>query len=147
MSPEQRADQAAALAANQAFYDAFAAGDMTRMAGIWAERAPVACAHPGAPLLVGRVVVLESWASILNASQRPDIMCFRAQAHLLDAAAFVTCYERLGGRRGATLLATNVFAREDGAWRIVHHHASPAQVVPPEKPPGKTPGTPGRVLH
>lgn len=127
----QAAERAAVLAANKAFYDAFAFGDMAAMDAVWAEAAPVACAHPGAPLLVGRPTVLESWSSILAASQRPEIECFQAQAHMLDAAAFVTCYERLGGERGATLLATNVFAREAGAWRLVHHHASPTPAAPP----------------
>ncbi len=27
------------------------------------------------------------------------------------------------------LIATNIFAREDGAWRMVHHHASPAPAL------------------
>ena len=133
-------DRAAALAANQAFYDAFAAGDMARMAAAWAEKAPVACAHPGAPLLVGRDVVLESWQSILTAPERPDILCFNAQVHLLGDSAYVTCYERLGGPRGATLLATNILTKEGTAWRIVHHHAAPTPVSGP-------PSASGHVVH
>lgn len=123
-------DVAGALAANQAFYDAFAAGDMGAMTEIWAHAAPCACAHPGAPLLVGREVVLESWASIVTSQERPSIVCFEPQAHILGAAAYVTCYERIGDG-GAVLLATNVFALESGNWRIVHHHASPTPVAPP----------------
>lgn len=136
-------DIAEVLAANQAFYSAFAAGDMAKMAAVWAERAPVACAHPGAPLLVGRETVLDSWQGILAAPERPEILCFSAQAHLLGAVAYVTCYERLGGQTGATLLATNIFAREGGRWRIAHHHASPTPVAPP---PGAETGH-GQVLH
>ena len=36
--------------------------------------------------------------------------------------AIVTCEESLDDN---TLVATNIFAREDGAWRLVHHQASP----------------------
>ena len=126
-------DRLAVLAANQAFYDAFTAGDAVAMTKAWAEEAPVACAHPGAPLLVGRANVLESWASILNAPTRPNIQCFKPHVHLLERAAFITCYERLGGERGAVLLATNVFAKEGDVWRMVHHHASPTPVSPPRQ--------------
>ncbi|MGZ0190189.1 MAG: nuclear transport factor 2 family protein [Alphaproteobacteria bacterium] len=136
-------DRMAVLAANQAFYNAFAAGDMDAMNAAWAEQAPVACAHPGAPLLVGRVTVLESWASILNAGARPEVLCFKPHVHLLERAAYVTCYERLGGERGATLLATNIFAKEGEAWRMVHHHASPTPVTPPRR----TKNAPDRILH
>ena len=128
-------EAAAVLAANQAFYDAFKAGDMAAMAAAWAEAAPVACAHPGAPLLVGRATVLESWASILGSPDRPEITCQQPQAHLLGESAFVTCYERFGSERGATLLATNILVKEGGQWRLVHHHAGPTPVAPPRTAP------------
>ena len=43
--------------------------------------------------------------------------------------AWVTCTENIlsdtDGRVGVTsILATNVFERDGGAWRMVHHHAS-----------------------
>lgn len=119
----------AVIAANQAFYDAFAHGDMQAMSTIWAETAPVACIHPGAPLLTGRDTVVESWSAILQATTRPEIECLQPQAHMLGAAAVVTCYERLGGAAGATLMATNVFVLEGEHWRLTHHHASPTPMT------------------
>lgn len=136
-------DVEAVLAANQAFYDAFAAADMQAMEAVWATAAPVACAHPGAPLLVGRAPVLESWGQILGGGSSPEIQCLEPQAHLLERAAFVTCYERLGGAAGATLLATNVFTLEASAWRMVHHHAGPTPISPPQ--PARQSSPP--VLH
>lgn len=121
------------LAANATFYAAFENGDLAAMSDVWAEDGPVACLHPGAPLLVGREPVLDSWSHILGASQRPDIKCFKAFAHLMGHAAFVTCYEQLGGRTGTVLIVTNVFIREADRWRMTHHHASPAAVVPPQR--------------
>lgn len=58
-------EQEAVLAANLAFYQAFAQRDGAAMARLWAERAPVTCIHPGWPALEGRAAVLESWADIL----------------------------------------------------------------------------------
>ena len=43
---------------------------------------------------------------------------------------------------GGTLAAINVFVREDGALRLVHHQASPMarrQARAPSKPPPKGP--------
>ncbi|HJN60958.1 MAG TPA: nuclear transport factor 2 family protein [Alphaproteobacteria bacterium] len=39
-------DEQAVLDANQAFYTAFAGGDMAAMERIWAREAPVCCIHP-----------------------------------------------------------------------------------------------------
>ena len=41
--------------------------------------------------------------------------------------AFVTCVEVVeSGEVTGRVLATNVFERQGGAWKLVHHHASPA---------------------
>jgi ketosteroid isomerase-like protein len=115
-------DEDEVLAANAAFYAAFAASDVKAMDGVWARRAPVACVHPGWEALVGRDRVMESWRRILRGGASP-ISCSSAVAHLLGEAAFVTCLERVPG---TTLIATNFFVREDGRFRMVHHHAGPA---------------------
>lgn len=112
----------AVLAANQAFYRAFAGRDVSAMEAVWAERLPVACVHPGWEALVGREAVMRSWAQILGNPASPDIQCEDESAHLLGETAFVLCVEVIGE---PVLVATNVFGKEDGRWRMVHHHASP----------------------
>ncbi len=80
------------------------------------------CIHPGWDVLAGRDLVLESWTRILG-GEPPDVRCTSAEGHVLSAdVALVTCHEVLEGGR---LAATNVLVREDGAWRMVHHQASP----------------------
>jgi ketosteroid isomerase-like protein len=111
------------LAANQAFYDAFARGDLTGVDALWARRAPVACIHPGWDALHGRDEVMASWRSILHGSG-PPVRCVRPIASVLGECAFVVCGENI---QGAELVATNVFVREDGVWKLVHHHAGPVQ--------------------
>ncbi len=111
------------LDANDAFYRAFARHDADAMAALWAEEHPVTCVHPGSDVLVGRDAVIASWRAVLVPGGAPDLSCSQAEAHVLGDVAFVTCHEVL--RAGARLAATNVYARERGAWRIVHHQASP----------------------
>lgn len=110
------------LEANEGFYRAFARRDPEAMARSWAERHPVACVHPGWDVLDGREKVMESWRRILGSGDAPDLRCELAEARVLGDVAFVTCHEVLEGGR---LAATNVFVREEGAWRLVHHQATP----------------------
>lgn len=124
------------LAANAAFYAAFAARDVAAMAALWAQRAPVTCIHPGWHPLVGRDAVLESWRDILAGPNSPAIRCARPVAHLVGGIAVVVCTERFPG---AELVATNVFVEEDGAWRLIHHQAGGVARPSPEDP--------GETLH
>ena len=115
-------DERAVVAANAAFYAAFQARDVAGMEALWARGLPVAVIHPGWPPVHGRAAVLETWRRILEGSAPPEIACSRAWPYLNGDSAFVICYEKLPG---GDLVATNVFAREDGQWRIVHHQAGP----------------------
>jgi ketosteroid isomerase-like protein len=110
------------LEANQAFYRAFARRDAAEMDLLWAHHHPVACVHPGWDVLDGRADVMESWEAILDSENSPEVEVSLAQAHVLGEVAFVTCHEVVEGGR---LAATNVFVRELGRWRVVHHQASP----------------------
>src|SRR5450432_2733470 len=110
------------LAANQAFYKAFAARDMAGMDSLWAKGVPVACIHPGWNVLRGRELVIASWRSILGSDSSPDVMCGNASAHVLGESAFVICEEQVADD---VLIATNVFVRERGGWKLAHHQAAP----------------------
>jgi SnoaL-like domain len=87
-------DQDAVLAANLEFYRAFAARDLAAMDALWAQRAPVACLHPGWTALKDRDAIIESWAGILSNPGAPRISCFDEHAFLYG-----------------------------DVWRIAHHHA------------------------
>jgi ketosteroid isomerase-like protein len=110
------------LAANQAFYDAFRDEDYVAMEVLWARRAPVACVHPGWPALVGRAPVMESWRGILSSgapairAESPRVM------QVTEDVAYVLCVEVVSEGK---LAATNVFVKEEGEWKMAHHHAGP----------------------
>lgn len=120
------ADEDDVLAANEAFYGAFAAADAAAIDALWAREAPVACIHPGWGVLTGRKDVLESWRRIFR-NAPPDIFCHGARAFLLGDSAFVVCLEIMPE---AVLIATNVFVREAGGWRMAHHQAGPTAERP-----------------
>ncbi len=122
-------DTAELLFANEAFYHVFRSRDLAAMEALWARRAPIACVHPGWHALHGREAVMESWDGILSNPEAPSVDCRGARAHLLGELGVVLCYEIIGR---SVLTATNLFLREDGAWRMVHHHAGPCGAAPAE---------------
>jgi len=123
--------EAAVLQANAAFYEAFSEGDAAAMLRLWATRAPVVCFHPGSPVLIGREAVTESWRRMLRGRPTFRLRCDQAVVSLIGDTAIVTCYEGAGDQP-AHLAATNVFVVEQGAWRMVHHHAGPLSTPLPK---------------
>jgi hypothetical protein len=117
----------AVLFANEAFYLAFCSRDLLAMADLWATGVPVSCIHPGWAPLLGRDDVLQSWEGILSGDASPTITCHGPRAHVYGEAATVLCYERVPQ---SYLIATNIFIREGGLWKIVHHQAGPTNGAP-----------------
>lgn len=127
-------EEAAVLFANDLFYAAFLARDIEAMTALWSESPAICCIHPGWNAIEGRQAVLKSWESILRNPDAPRIHCHAPHAFVHGDAALVVCYEALDG---GVLVATNGFIREHGDWRMIHHHAGPANELPPEFEPTK----------
>ncbi|HEX6029813.1 MAG TPA: nuclear transport factor 2 family protein [Tepidiformaceae bacterium] len=114
------------VAVNETFYEALNRRDIAAMDVLWSRRQAVACIHPGWQALRTREEIMASWEAIMSNPQQPRIVAGGAEASVLDDVAIVVCREFVAG---ASLLATNVFAREEGRWRIVHHHSGPVAMV------------------
>jgi hypothetical protein len=121
------ADIAALEFANEAFYQAFANADMAAMDAIWANRPNVFCNHPGWAPLTSRDEVMASWRDILGEGRPIPISCRLPRASPFGETGLVCCFEQFGNQY---LVATNLFLRENGLWRMVHHHAGPLARVP-----------------
>ena len=119
-------DAVGARRANTDFYLAFAGGDLAAMERLWAQRAPVACIHPGWSPLTGRDAVMASWRAILG--RPPAITADVVDVLVLGHAVLVLCREIIGD---TVLAVSNLYVSEDGVWRMAHHHAGPS---PREQP-------------
>jgi ketosteroid isomerase-like protein len=130
VSPDRRADhsgvaeldEAEVLEANASFYRTFRRRDFAGMDALWSRSSLVACAHPGWPVLYGREEVIASWKAILANPESPRVDHDEPRVLAHGELAVVICTERVGETE---LVATNAFAREDGAWRMIHHQAAP----------------------
>ena len=127
MSQDERQPVAAA---NRAFYKAFADRDFAAMDGLWAKNSPVACIHPGWPPIFQREHVMASWRGILGNAEQSQVTCADERVLVNGDTAIVICTEKVAA---SALVATNVFVREDGVWRMIHHQAGPRPAEEPNK--------------
>jgi ketosteroid isomerase-like protein len=140
MTSHGGADVAAVHAANDELYAAFEAADLDRMGQLWAAgpyAASVVCVHPGWPVLRGREEVLRSWAVIMANTAYIQFFLTDVEVELAGDVAVVSCAENIltsvgdeadegsSTLAGGKVVATNVFRRTDGRWRLWLHHGSP----------------------
>jgi ketosteroid isomerase-like protein len=122
-------EQTAIGEANTRFYRAFEALDLAAMDAMWGHGEDVKCVHPGWPLLTGWPAVRESWRTIFANTEEMRFTISDVRVQQSGAIGWVTCTENIlsdvRGRVAVTaILATNLFARVDDAWLMIHHHAS-----------------------
>ncbi len=118
--------------AEKAFYQAFEQADAEAMLAVWDDGADVVCIHPMGQALGGREAVARGWREILASGHRMHFTLIPLQFTEDGDLAVSLVYEhiRVDGesRTRPPILATNVYRRTPGGWRIVAHHASPAVV-------------------
>lgn len=110
---------------------------MDVMAAVVGEGDHVQCIHPGSGCVAGRDAVLESWRLIFASAPGGlsiDLADVRVHAPACGGPdgglAVVTCVERVdAGDSAGRVLATNVFERQGGRYRMILHHGSPAPPV------------------
>ena len=108
------------LFANEAFYLAFGARDLAAMDAVWDRQGPVCCVHPGWRPINDRDAVMESWKGIFTSDGEHEVRSAQAKLTQHADVALVTCYELLAT---SYMVATNIFVRREGGWRMIHHHA------------------------
>ncbi len=140
-------------AANTAFYEALERGDFETLTSLWltpsdlgvdetyhdpADAGVISCVHPGWPVLTGRGEVLRSYALIMANTEYIQFFLTDVHVSVTGDTALVTCTENIlsggpapegsdepGPLLGQLVVATNVFRRTDGGWKLWAHHASP----------------------
>lgn len=124
--------------ASKQFYAALnrmANGDAGPMADIWSHGPTVTALHPIGGRNVGWDAVSASFAKVAQIASDGLI---ELKDQLFHVSGDVAC--EVGVERGQLKLAgkqvaiehrvTNIYRREDGAWKMIHHHtdASPAML-------------------
>lgn len=122
-SDDLKTETRAVVAANTAFYKAFREEDVEAMDGLWARSVEASVIHPGWNGIVGRGDVMRSWRNIIVSGGAPKIFPQKPVVTVHGDTATVICYEKIDD---SYLVATNIFVKEKGAWRLIHHHAAPA---------------------
>lgn len=118
-------------AANAAFYDAFESTDLDRMEAVWLQGDEAYCVHPGGEIVRGWARVRRAWAAVFATTSYIQFIVTNVEAAEHGDVGVVSCVENvLAGEasdhlHGGTAVATNVFVRRDGRWRMLAHHASP----------------------
>lgn len=103
-------------------------GDASAMSDVWSHGATASAMHPLGGRQVGWDAVRESWENAAEAFEGGSIDVSDLEVSILGAgAAYTTGVEHVQATVGGQSLsfeirATNVYAREGGTWRIVHHH-------------------------
>ena len=133
------ADRAEVEEANARFYRVFESLDLRQMDEVWAHGEHVRCVHPCWGLLTGWDAVRESWEAIFKNSEEMRFSITDLNVYVERPIGWVTCTENiLSEARGnisvTSLLATNIFERSAGEWRMIHHHAS--HILSGQRPAG-----------
>ncbi len=124
-------------AASESFYaglNRMLAGDAGSLGSIWSHGTAATTMHPIGGREIGWDQVKNSFEQVARLAQGGHV----ALADRFIQVAGDTAYE-LGVERGELTLAgqqiaidsrvTNIYRREGGAWKIVHHHTDIAQAM------------------
>jgi len=125
--------------ASQQFYAALNRmlnGDASAMTDIWSHGAAVTTMHPIGGREVGWDAVRASWEQVARIASEGRVTIEEQNVQAAGDMAYEVGVERgtflLGGHKvsGLDNRVTNVYRREAGGWKIVHHHTdlSPAMI-------------------
>lgn len=135
-------DALAIEAFNRRYYDAFQTLSGDEMAKVWWHDDQCSCVHPGWDIRHGWPMVRSTYEEIFANTKSIRFALGDVCVRVLGDLGYVTCVENLvteeqesGDFLGA-VLATNVYERRRGDWKMIHHHASPFSSDDAEFPEG-----------
>ena len=102
-------------------------GDARDMAEVWSHRADVTTLHPVGGRQIGWKQVADSWNGVAEISSNGTVTLKDQHIRVIGDVAYELGIEHVemtlagkqiqGGGR-----VTNIYHREDGTWKIIHHH-------------------------
>ncbi len=126
---------------NNEFYTALNTlftGDSRPMKEIWSHRDDVTYMGPGGGMQIGWSQIRDVWDE--QAAMRLGGQIASNDTHMLvgDNVAIVQCFEQgenldsEGRRLPVSIRATNIYRREDGAWKMIGHHTDLLPFLEPQ---------------
>lgn len=97
---------------------------------VWSHSDIAGCVHPGWHRLDGWDEIRRSFENIFASSRPWTVACEDVRVAAHGDTAWVSCVEVIrpfGSERAAAaarMQSTNIFVREEGEWKLFHHHAS-----------------------
>ena len=121
--------------AEAAFYDAFERRDIESMMAVWADDEAIVCVHPMGSRLQGRAAIERSWRELFAGGAGLKFRLSDAQYSRDDTLSVHCLYENItygpASQQRSRVIATNVYRRIAGGWRLVVHHATPGTAEAP----------------
>ncbi len=119
--------------ASDRFYaalDSMLNGDAAAMADVWSHDPTVSTMHPLGGREVGWDAVRGSWEGAAQAFDGGSHEVSDLDVSVLGDVAYTTGIEHVDATLAGKSLhfdirATNIYRREGGEWKIVHHHTDP----------------------
>ncbi|MEB3199926.1 MAG: nuclear transport factor 2 family protein [Synechococcaceae cyanobacterium] len=117
--------------AADAFYAAgnrLLAGDPDAFSAIWSDADDITHLGPTGVLCVGRQAVMQEFARESSMGFRGTLVADDRRIVETADMAYLVCMERTSGMTQAgepissDIRSTTVFRKENGHWRVVHHH-------------------------
>lgn len=125
--------------AEDAFYLAFSRANEANMMQVWLDAQHIECIHPAGPRLIGPDAIRQSWQHIFAQGEQLQFQIQRqhctqtANLAIHSVSEHITQIKQPGNL--ALVLATNIYELTADGWRMILHHASPAQAIPQESSP------------
>lgn len=120
---------ASSVEAEEAFYAAFAGGDLEAMRHIWLPGEQTSCIHPMGDRLLGTHAILKSWETILRNTGGVVIELSDRAIHASGEIAIHTLVENIHSPQQSDQLfrfvVTNIYESGAEGWKMVLHHSSP----------------------
>jgi ketosteroid isomerase-like protein len=118
-------------AASRQFYAALNSGlngDVGPMADVWSRETDATTMHPNGGRQVGWDQVWGSWQQVAGIASSGSVALGDQLIRVIGDTAYELGTERVdatfaGSPVRTEVRVTNIYRREAGAWRIVHHHA------------------------
>lgn len=117
--------------ASERFYAALnrmVKGDASDMADVWLHRADVTTLHPVGGRQIGWTEVADSWNEVAKMASKGTVTLKDQHIRVIGDVAYELGTEHVrmtlaGTQIRGSVRVTNIYHRQDGTWKLIHHHS------------------------